>query len=105
MIKIKNHILLAPNIHEHTLERLAKYFGTSESLLKREFKSLYNLTVSEFVRSQALAKSHYLLTTGKMSIDEIAEEIGYAWRPAFEEAFKKHFNYSPSRLRSGIRRN
>jgi len=99
MIRIKNHILSAPDVHEHTLEKLAKLFGANETLIKRGFKSLYNISVTEFVRYYVMTKSHFLLTTTKKSIDDIAEEVGYSWRPAFEGAFKKYFDYSPTDLR------
>jgi AraC-like DNA-binding protein len=99
MVKIKNHILLAPNIHEHTLDKLAKLFGISESLLKRSFKNHYHITVSEFVYNHVMSKGHYLLTTTSKSINDIAEELGYTWQVSFEQAFKKFFNYSPAGLR------
>ncbi|HWY33578.1 MAG TPA: helix-turn-helix domain-containing protein, partial [Nitrosopumilaceae archaeon] len=72
------------------------------SLLKRTFKEFYNISVSDFVHQHAMNNGHYLLTTTRKTIDEIAEELGYAWRPAFEQAFKKFFNYSPSSLRNDL---
>lgn len=100
--KIRNHILSSPNVHEHTLAKLAKYFTISETTLKRGFKLLFETSVAEYVRVQGLARAHYLLETTKMSIEDIADEVGYAWRPAFEEAFKKQYGYSPSSLRIGL---
>jgi AraC-like DNA-binding protein len=102
VIRIKDHILAAPNVSEHTLEKLAKRFGSNETMLKRGFKGLYNISVTEFVRYHVMVKSHLLLTTSKKSIDDIAEEVGYAWRPAFEGAFKKYFGYSPTDLRKDL---
>jgi AraC-like DNA-binding protein len=102
IIKIKNHILSAPDIQNHTLEKLAILFGINETSLKRDFKSPYNLTVADFVRYHVMTKSHFLLTTTRKTVDEIAEEVGYAWRPAFDKAFKQYFKYSPIRLRNDL---
>src|SRR5579863_1308825 len=102
MTDIRNHILLEPNLHHHTLKKLARQFGISESLLKRAFKNNFNMSLSEFVRYHVMTKSYHLITTTTMSIEEIAEEGGYAWRPAFETAFKKQYNYSPSQIRHDL---
>jgi AraC-like DNA-binding protein len=99
MIKIKNYILSEPNVHEHTLEKLARIFGISVTLIKKEFKIQFGISASNFVRIHALSKSYHLLTTTKKTIEEISEEVGYSWRPAFETAFKKRFNCTPSQLR------
>jgi AraC-like DNA-binding protein len=102
MIRIRDHILSSPNVHDHTLEKLARHFRINETMLKREFKALYEISVSEYVRVQVLERAHYLLTTTNRTVEDIAEEVGYAWRPAFDEAFKKQYDYSPSSLRSGL---
>ena len=101
MIRIKNRILLEPNVHEHTQSKLARSFGISETLLKRAFKKLFQITLSRFVRQQALARARYLLTTTHDSIENIAEEVGYSSREALDRSFRKEFNYSPSHLRTG----
>jgi AraC-like DNA-binding protein len=102
MIQIKDHILLSPNIHEHTVEKLAEYFNISQSLLKREFKRIHGKNISAYVHHQVMNRGQFLLSTSRMSIEDIAEDLGYAWRPAFEQAFKKYFNYSPRGLRRDL---
>jgi AraC-like DNA-binding protein len=101
MIRIKNQILLGPNVHEQTQSKLARSLGISETVLKRSFKKLFQITLSRFVRQQALARARYLLTTTHDSIGNIAEEVGYSGREALERSFRKEFNYSPSNLRTG----
>jgi AraC-like DNA-binding protein len=102
MMEIRDHILLAPNIHEHTLENLAKHFNISETMLKRHFKASFGINISEFVHTQALEKGYYLLTTTNRTIADVAYELGYSWRYAFEDAFKKHYGCSPSSLRNDL---
>lgn len=100
MTEIRDHILLRPNIHEHALENLAKHFKISETMLKRNFKASFGINISEFVHREVLAKGYYLLTTTNQTIADIAYELGYSWRYAFEDAFKKHYGFSPSSLRN-----
>jgi len=101
LLQIRNHILGEPNVHLHTQKKLARTFGISESLLKREFKVFFETTLSQYVRLHALTKAHYLLATTRRTVDDVADEIGYSARSAFEEAFKKYYRYSPAALRSG----
>jgi two-component system response regulator YesN len=103
--KIKNHILIAPNTREHTIANLTRLFAISGSALTRAFKKSNDMSLSEFVHQQVMAKSHYLLTTTDKTIEEIAEELGYAWRPAFEHAFKNFYHQSPRSLRANISKN
>jgi len=99
MIQIKDHILSAPDIRLHTIKNISRMFGISQSVLKRSFKNLFQITVSKFVHQQVMNKAIYLLTTTDTTIDDIADELGYDWRVSFEQAFRKHFKYSPVDLR------
>jgi AraC-like DNA-binding protein len=100
ILRIKDHILSAPNVHEHTPKKLARKFGISESILRRAFKAYAGMAISSYVRMVALAKGEYLLTATKLTIDEIADELGYGWRQAFGDAFKKQYHYSPNDWRN-----
>ena len=102
IVKIRNHIFSAPNVHEHTLEKLCRYFGTSQTLVKMEFKVLCGVSVSEFVRLQVFDRARFLLSTTKMTVEEIAVEVGYSSMEALERSFKREFNYSPSYLRADL---
>jgi AraC-like DNA-binding protein len=100
ILKIKDHILSAPNVHEHTLGKLCRNFGLSQTMLKREFKTLCGVSVSEFVRARVFDRTRFLLTTTKKTIEEIAVEVGYSSREALERSFKREFIYTPSHLRT-----
>ncbi len=102
MIKIRDHILSSPNVHDHTLEKVARHFRINETMLKREFKALFEISVSEYVRVQVLERARYLVTTTKRSVEDIAEEVGYSSREALERSFKKQYNFSPSNLRTDL---
>jgi AraC-like DNA-binding protein len=100
ILKIRDHILSAPNVHEHTSKKLARRFGISESIMRRAFKAYLGISISAYIRIQALAKGEYLLTTTSRTVDDISDELGYAWRQAFDDAFRKQYHYSPVEWRS-----
>jgi AraC-like DNA-binding protein len=100
MVRIYNFIISSPNIHEHAVPKLARKFNRTETVIKKNFQSLFKTAISDFVRYHALVKAVLLLSTTQRSVEDIAEEIGYSSRKALERAFKKQFNYSPSAARS-----
>ncbi len=102
IISVKNYILLAPDIHQHNVKDLARHFRVSETLLKRGFKALFGVGVSEFVRLQVLARTQYLLATTNRTVEDISQEVGYSSREALERSFKKQYGFSPSNLRTDL---
>lgn len=103
MIRIRNYILAAPNVHEHTIPRLARKFNHSETVIKENFRNSFQTGVSTFVRYYAMVRAELLLTTTQRTVEDIAEEIGYSSREALERAFKKQYGYSPSALRWSLK--
>jgi AraC-like DNA-binding protein len=99
MNRIRNYILTAPNVHEHTIPRLARKFNHSETFIKTNFRNSFQTAVSTFVRYCALVKAELLVTTTQRTVEDIAEEIGYSSREALERAFKKQYGFTPSALR------
>jgi AraC-like DNA-binding protein len=100
LIKMKNSILIAPDIHVQTLENMSKQFGISLTSLKLNFKVLFGYSLGVFVRMHALNKARYLVETTTRSIDDISDEIGYIYRANFNQAFKKQFGFSAAALRN-----
>jgi len=99
LIQVKQFIMQEPNIHEQTIEKLAGRFGLSPTALKSEFSTMYEVPLGSFVRFHALTKAHYLIATTKLSIDYISDEVGYPYRPNFNQVFRKQFGYLPQELR------
>jgi AraC-like DNA-binding protein len=99
MLKIRDYILSDPNVHEQTLKNLAREFGINETSLKRSFKALNHMPVSDYVRLQALAKALYLLRTTRRTLEDISQEVGYSSRQALERSFKTQFGYTPYSIR------
>lgn len=100
ILRVKDHILSAPNVFEHTPKKLARRFGISESVLRRVFRAYAGIPISAYIRAETLARGEYLLTATSRTIDDIADLLGYGWRQSFGDAFKKQYHYSPNDWRN-----
>ncbi|MEM6842276.1 MAG: AraC family transcriptional regulator [Bacteroidota bacterium] len=83
-----------------TLNSLAQQVGTNEFALKKGFKELFGTTVFGYWNQIKMQEARTLLTEGMMNITEISSKIGYKNPQHFSTAFKKHFGYSPSELKT-----
>ncbi len=85
-----------------SLPELARHCGTSESTLLRAFRKETGSTPAEYQRSRRLDEAHLLLVSGRFSVGEIAQRVGYGNLAAFTVAFGRKFGHPPSEARSDI---
>ena len=78
---------------------LAQYIGISRSYLTNIFKKQLNISPQEYLVSFRLKKSAELLRTSNMSIQEVAETIGYDNPLTFSKMFKQTYGVSPREYR------
>lgn len=64
----------------------------------RSFKSLFWLSVHEYVRNLRMERSLTMLKAGAETIDCVAHSVGYAYHSSFTRAFKRHFGHAPAQL-------
>lgn len=83
-----------------TLRELAHAVGTNEFNLKRNFKIAFGSTVYGYLNRHKMEEARLLLEEKDMTISEVASKMGYKYATHFSSAFKKHFGYLPSTLRS-----
>jgi AraC family transcriptional regulator, transcriptional activator of the genes for pyochelin and ferripyochelin receptors len=89
--------LLGRNIaRNYTLDELSTLVELSRYNLKRGFKAIYGLTVTDFLHETRMQKARLLLTETDLPVSRIAAAIGYIHPFAFSSAFKKYFGFSPS---------
>lgn len=81
-----------------TLLDLAKSVGTNECTLKKGFKSLFGISVFQYWKSMRLETAKKLLSQDEMSVQEVANQIGYKNPQHFTAAFKKQYGMVPSAL-------
>jgi AraC-like DNA-binding protein len=82
-----------------SLPRLARLLGTNETKLKRSFKSRYGTTVFGYVTACRMEQACELLADDRLTMAQIAAELGYAERTHFSRAFARYFGIPPSQYR------
>ena len=84
-------------------EHLAKELFLSRSQLHRKMLSLTGQPPGEFIRTVKLKHSARLLLERKLSVTQVAYEIGFLSPAQFSRAFSKYFNCSPSEFTGGAK--
>lgn len=80
---------------ELTGERLADEVGISRVHLYRKLKELTNQSARGYIRNIRLTKAAELLSTRKMSISEVAYQVGFPNPTSFTTLFRKMYGLSP----------
>lgn len=97
---IKN--FLTEHIQENfTQEELAKQFGIPITAMKRCFKSIYGMPIGNWLLQYRMNCAAELLTSDyKISIAELAGDLGYDSPSKFALAFRRVMGMSPTEYRS-----
>jgi AraC-like DNA-binding protein len=89
--------LLVGNLkRDYTLHELGALVGLSIYKLKKGFRVIYDLSLSDFLHEARMQKARLLLEETDLPISRIATDTGYSHPFAFSAAFKKYFGYAPS---------
>jgi transcriptional regulator GlxA family with amidase domain len=83
----------------HTLESLAEAAHMSRSTFIRHFEQSFQRTPMDYLRDVRLRKAAQLLKRNGLSVDGIANKVGFASRSHFSRAFQAQFGCSPSDFR------
>jgi len=90
-------------IDEHyqngSLEELAGLLHYDVSALSREIKKLMGKNYTELVQDKRLSQAQFLLSTTKMSIEEVGIRTGYENTSYFYRIFKKAYGITPREFR------
>ncbi len=78
-----------------TIEQFSKMVLMSSTMLKKSFKTMYGDSIYSYYQKQRLQKANEMLISGKFSVKETAEAVGYNNVSNFTSAYKKQFNKSP----------
>jgi len=77
-------------------EKLSRDIGLSRMQLYRKLRGLTGQTVHEFIRNIKLKRAVQLLKEKKMTITEVAYEVGFNDLTYFARCFRKQYKKSPS---------
>ncbi len=77
--------------------KVAQEVGISKSKLTRLFRSLYGVSLHEYVQDQRLEYAASLLSAGGLSVTNVAIKSGYNNMSYFSKSFTKKYGISPKR--------
>lgn len=83
------------NNEQFGVSELAEKAGISRSQIHRKLKSISNQSVSQFIREARLNKAKDLLEKEKLTVSEIAYEVGFGSPSYFIKCFHDHYGYAP----------
>lgn len=97
----KSIALIEKNINNHdfTINDFIAEIGMSRSALYRKLKALTGQSITEFIKTIKLKRAAQLIAQTKMTISEIAFDLGFNDLKHFRKSFQKLFDELPSKYR------
>lgn len=84
--------------HGWTAEELGRNAGMSRSAFFDRFTRSVGLRPMEYLAAWRMALAKDLLRRGNLSLDEVAERVGYGSASTFSTAFSRHAGLAPGRF-------
>ncbi len=84
------------------VNELAEKIGLNRSQIHRKLKSICNKSGSQFIREIRLEKARNLLNDGKLTVSEIAYNVGFGSPSYFIKCFHEKYGYSPGEAQKHI---
>ncbi len=82
-----------------TLDDISHHIGVSKSHFSHLFKKYTNMTFIDFLTTERIKKTEFLISNPKAHIIDIAFDSGFSSVSSFNRAFKKIKGISPSEFR------
>lgn len=83
-----------------TLAQLARVSHLSQRQLSELFQRQVGMSPQHYLTERRMQQAWHLLETTTLSIQGIAEQVGYTSAAAFSDRFRKHFGQSPTGFRA-----
>ena len=84
---------------EHTIDNLAKIYNISNAALSKRFYRKTGMVLKQFLLEHQFHKAQDLLLRNQLTIEEIAEDVGFATSQYFHRFFKNRTGCTPSEFR------
>jgi AraC-like DNA-binding protein len=92
-------LLLSSLKNPPTISVLSRKVGINRNKLSYGFKYLFGECVSEFCQNMRMERAWKLLTEDRLTISQIADEVGYSHPQNFSTAFRQHHGMMPKDVR------
>lgn len=97
--KIERYLYIHYSDTNLSIGNVAEEFSFSQSYITRLFKSQTGITPIQYVDELRMKKAIELLSHHSLTIDQIAEAIGYKNQFYFTKRFKKYYGMPPSKYK------
>jgi YesN/AraC family two-component response regulator len=98
IIKVRDYIQEHYN-EDISFEELAGRIGISYSYLRRLFNEELNMSIADFLNTYRIEKAKSLLKNSSLTLQKIAQRVGYNNVQSFKRYFKKYEGITPSEYR------
>ncbi len=85
-----------------TVQELCKYLGVTPRYLTDLLKSLTGLSAQQHIHEQLIEKAKIKLSNSKLTVAEIAYQLGFEHPQSFSKFFKQKTNTSPIQFRESF---
>jgi AraC-like DNA-binding protein len=99
---VRHHLAALPGHVPHDLAELGRRLDTSPRTLKRRLRS-EGTSFRTLLAQSRRARAEALLQDPRLSLTEIADQLGFADLSSFSQAFKRWSGVAPSAWRRGAR--
>ncbi|WP_170942882.1 helix-turn-helix transcriptional regulator [Candidatus Dactylopiibacterium carminicum] len=82
------------------MNKIAQTMGCNPTTLQREFREAFATTIFDYLRERRLNRAAEAMRQHGLSVGQAAEIAGYHSQANFSTAFRKHFGFPPSLLRT-----
>lgn len=97
------HAFLVEHFNEHyTIDYLAQHYDISPTVMKKCFRDIYGDSVYSYMKRYRLQAAQRLLKESRLTIGEIAAEIGYLNPNKFTSAFSAEYGMTPTAYRRQV---
>ena len=97
------HAFLVEHFNEHyTIDYLSEHFEISPTVMKKCFKYVYGDSIYAYMKLYRLQVAERLLKETRLSIGEIAMQIGYTNTNKFTSAFSVKYGMPPTEYRKKV---
>jgi AraC-like DNA-binding protein len=93
------HINMNKSKVNFTIDKLSNEMGLSRAQLYRKLNSMSNTSPVQFVRDVRLRYALNLIKQRKLSVSEIAYDLGFSNPSYFAKCFKEKYGISPSKIK------
>lgn len=82
-----------------TISVLSRKFSISPTSLKSGFRTMYGQPIHRWLMAQRMKRASDLIHSTNMTIQQIAQEVGYDGVSQFNTVFKQHYGQTPGQAK------